>query len=386
MGLALLSAAPPLSTDMYLPALPAIAGELDTTQSMVQLTLSAFMVGMAVGQLLIGPLSDSMGRKRLLVGGVIASLLASVMCALAPSIGILILARLIQGLGGGACVVLARSIVPDLARGRAAAQAFTLLMLIQGIAPVIAPIVGGFLTEPFGWRSVFWVLSGINVAQLLVAGLVVRESLPVENRTPIGLRGMRDNFAYVLSNPRFLAYVGAFAFGFGTMFSYISASSFVLQEQFGVPALMYSLVFAGNALGMTLAGLVNKRLLQSFHPHHIMQVAAFDIFVLSVLILITGLVYPHLWLVLILLFLAISHVPVILSNATALGTAAVRKRAGSGSAVMGFVQFSFAGVISPLVGLGSNALLAMGTGMVVCGFCAAASCYVAGRGGVASLD
>ena len=142
MGLALLSASAPFSIDMYLPALPGIVDDLDTTQSMVQLTLSGFLVGLAVGQLIVGPVSDAVGRKKLMVGGAVVAMIAAVLAALSPDIEILILARLVQGLGSGACVVLARAVVPDLARGEAAARAFSLLMTIQGVAPIVAPVVG----------------------------------------------------------------------------------------------------------------------------------------------------------------------------------------------------------------------------------------------------
>ena len=233
MGLALLSASAPFSIDMYLPALPGIVDDLDTTQSMVQLTLSGFLVGLAVGQLIVGPVSDAVGRKKLMVGGAVVAMIAAVLAALSPDIEILILARLIQGLGSGACVVLARAVVPDLARGEAAARAFSLLMTIQGVAPIVAPVVGGLLVEPLGWRGLFWVLAGVALLQLLVSVFVVRESMPVGDRSPATVRGVLGNYAYVLGNPGYRGYLVTFAFGFGAMFSYISASPFVLQEQLG---------------------------------------------------------------------------------------------------------------------------------------------------------
>ncbi len=385
LGLALLTATPALSTDMYLPALPAIAIDLGTTTPMVQLTLSAFMAGMAIGQLIIGPISDSMGRRKLLLAGTLASLIASIACALAPSIGILIAMRLLQGLGGGACVVIARAIVPDLARGREAAQAFALLMIIQAAAPILAPVIGGIISEPFGWRAVFWVLAAINAAQVLVVLFKIRESRPEEERTGAGLRGMAQNYLFVLRNPQFLAYTLALAFSFGAMFSYISASPFVLQNQMGMTPIMFSLVFAVNAFGTMLSGMLNRRLLNRHHPHHIMRMA-----MISFLILLLGLLAEVAFiqsttLFLILLFLVIAHIPVILANSTAVGTAVVRSRAGSGSAIMGFAQFSMGGLVSPIVGLGSDRALTMAISMTVCAFIAGAAIWWAGSRGLPEM-
>lgn len=366
IGLSLLSAAAPLSTDMYLPALPNIVDDLDTTQAMVQLTLSGFMFGLAVGQLIIGPISDAIGRKKLLVGGAVIALAASVIAALAPTIEVLILCRLLQGLGSGACVVLARAVVPDLAAGKKAAKAFSLLMTIQGIAPVVAPVAGGLLLDPIGWRGLFWVLAGVNVAQLLVALLVVRESLPAEARTAATVRGILANYLYVLKNPAFRGYTVSFAFGFAAMFCYISASPFVVQTQMGMSVGTFTLVFAANALGLIGGNILNGRLIDRFDPHALLRSAqaVMLIAVVALLIVVNFTVSP--WVIFPLLFLAISPVGVILGNSTALGTGEVRERAGSGSAVMGFLQFALGAAVSPFMGLGENAALTMAIGMAVC--------------------
>lgn len=384
--LALITATPALATDMYLPALPEIAQALNTTTPMVQLTLSAFMVGMAVGQLIIGPISDSLGRKKLLIAGALASLLASVACALAPHIGILIAMRLVQGLGGGACVVIARAIVPDLARGKAAAQAFALLMVIQGAAPILAPVIGGFISAPLGWRAVFWALALINAMQLLVAVFFIRESRPPEERTGAGLRGLIHNYLFVLRDPKFIAYTLVLGFTFGTVFSYISASPFVLQNQMGLSPMLFSVVFAVNAFGMMLCGMLNRRLLNRFHPHQIMQVALVNFIVLSLVLLLTVIFTDSPWLFLVLLFMIIAHSPMIMANSTALGTAVVRSHAGSGAAIMGFAQFSMGGVVSPLVGLGPDRAFTMAVVMSVCGVIACAAAWRAGRGGMVSMS
>lgn len=378
-GLALLSAAAPLATDLYLPALPNIVGSLDTTQAMAQLTLSGFMLGLAVGQLIIGPISDSLGRKKLLVGGAVIALIASVIAAMAPTIGVLILARLLQGLGSGACVVLARAVVPDLAAGRKAAKAFSLLMTIQGIAPVAAPVVGGLLLDPIGWRGLFWVLAGINIVQLLVAVVVVRESLPKGRRTGVTVRGILANYLYVLKNPVYRGYTFSFAFGFAAMFCYISASPFVVQTQMGLSVGAFTLVFAANAVGLVAGNLLNSRLIDRYDPHAILRAAQLFLLVVAVVLLVAVNFTISPWLIFPLLFLSVSPIGIILGNSTALGTGEVRERAGSGSAVMGFLQFALGAAVSPFMGLGANAALTMAVGMVACVLVSLAGQVYAGR-------
>jgi len=227
-GLALLSAAGPFSIDMYLPGLPQLGRDLATTNA--QLTLSGFMIGMATGQLIIGVLSDTFGRKRFIISGAALALITSLLCAIAPNIGILIAARFLQGLGSGACVVLARSIIPDITSGVAAAKAFSWMGIISGIAPAAAPVLGSLLVSSLGWRGIFYVLAGIAAAQLLVALFVIPETRPPANRTPLSF----GSFTAVIKEPVFVRYALVVGFGFASMFAYISASSFVMQEIMGL--------------------------------------------------------------------------------------------------------------------------------------------------------
>lgn len=361
---ALLAAGGPFAIDMYLPAFPAIAADLNTTPSLVQLTLSTFMVGMALGQLFVGALSDTRGRHRLLVIGAVVSVAASASCALTTHINLLIAARFILGLGSGACVVLARACVSDLAHGRSAARAFSIMMTIQGLAPVIAPILGGLLAEPIGWRGLFWVLTGLAALQLAVAVLVVRETLPAESRTSGGLKAFFGNLVAVLRNRRFVGYLLAFSFGFGGLFAYISASPFIIQGQLGLPPVVYSVVFALNSLGIVIGSMINARIVGRMEPHVLLRNATYVLAVSGVALL---LVPQSEWLVLPLLFIVASSLGFILGNATALGNGVVRERSGTGSAVMGFAQFLVGGMVSPLVGLCGNPIIATGICITVCG-------------------
>src|SRR5699024_7213212 len=186
LTLALLSATAPLSIDMYLPALPRIGTALATDDSMVQLTLTTFMIGLAVGQLVIGPISDAWGRRRLLLGGTAVLLAAGVLAALSPTIEVLITARFVQGFSGGIGVVLARAVISDRTSGIAAAKLFSLMMVIGGLAPVVAPLIGGAVLGPLGWRSIFWILAGLAAVTLAAVWATVPETLPAEHRHPAG--------------------------------------------------------------------------------------------------------------------------------------------------------------------------------------------------------
>src|SRR5699024_8174498 len=225
-ALALATMAGPLSIDTYLPAFPVMAQDLGTTDPMVQLTLTMFMAGMALGQFFIGPMSDSLGRRRLLVASQVLAAVAAFVCALAPDVYVMLGGRLVQGIAGGAGVVLARAVVADLAVGKQAARAFSLMMMINGLAPILAPLIGAVLLGPFGWRSIFVFMGVFNVVAAGVLAAVVRESLPPERRSAGGLRGLIAGIATVSRIPGFLGFAATFWFGFGAMFAYISGSPF----------------------------------------------------------------------------------------------------------------------------------------------------------------
>lgn len=365
-ALALLAAGGPFAIDMYLPTLPNIAADLHTSPAAVQLTLSGFMFGMALGQVGSGPISDAWGRRGLLIGGAVLAAIASLACAFAPNIGVLIAARVILGLGSGACVVLARTTIADLATGAAAAKAFSVMMTIQGLAPVVAPVVGGLLAQPLGWRGLFVVLAAIALLQLVVAVTIVRESHPPERRTAASVGAFFGGIGYVLRNRRFRGYTVAYALGFGGLFSYISASPFVFQQQLGVTEVGFSVLFALNSLGIMLGSAINARLVDRCDPHVLVRNAMWVMFACGIGVLIDALFGPHLYVTAPLLFIALANLGPVLGNATALGTGVVRERAGAGSAMMGFAQFIMAGCVSALMGAGDNPALAMGIGLSAC--------------------
>ncbi|MGX7731333.1 multidrug effflux MFS transporter [Rhodococcus sp. 2H158] len=354
-GLALLSATAPLATDMYLPGLPVMSESLGTSTVGIQLTLTTFMAGLGVGQLIVGPLSDGWGRRRLLLAGTVVLALSSALCATAPTVEVLIAARLIQGFSGGTGIVLARAVIADRARGNEAARLFSIMMIIGGVAPIVAPLLGGVLLGPIGWRGIFWVLTGLAVLMIVAVLTVVPETLPPERRHSGGLETLARNFGTVIGNRRFVGYAATFALGFGAMFSYISASPFVVQEVLGMTPGQFSLIFAVNSVGLVAGNIVNTRLIGRFEVRNLLRYGVTQMLAAGVLLVLAVLVADtNRWLVLPLLFLVVSSLGFVMGNATALAQGQVPKAAGTGSAVMGASQFGLAALVSPLVGLGGE--------------------------------
>lgn len=377
--LALLTAIAPLATDMYLPAFPQLARDLGTSASAVQLSLTTFMVGLALGQLVIGPLSDQRGRRGLLIAGSAVCAAAGLACALAPSIGFLIAARFVQGFSGAAGVVLSRAVVSDRARGNAAAKLFGIMMLIQGVAPVAAPLLGGTLVTAVGWRGVFGILAGVSALMLVGVLALVPETLPRERRTGGGLAATVRDARTVLTNRRFLGWTGSLVLGFAAMFAYISASPFVLQNVLGLSVGAYSLAFAANALGLGLVAGLGTTLVDRFGPRRLLAAGVSAVAVLSVLLLVDVVLLdlPR-WPTLVLLFLTVSALGLVFGNATTLATEEAAQAAGTGSAVMGALQFGLGALVSPLVGLrGEHDAVPMAVTMVLLALGAAVAARVA---------
>ncbi|WP_442973016.1 multidrug effflux MFS transporter [Rhodococcus sp. NBC_00294] len=352
--LALLAAVAPLSIDMYLPAFPRMAEEFGVSATAIQLTLTTFLVGLAIGNLVIGPLSDRFGRRPLLLVGTFVSIIATILCAWSPTVEWLTVFRFFQGFTGAAGVVLSRAVISDRARGAAAAKLFSLLVLVNGVAPVIAPLLGGAVIGLTGWRGVFWVLAGVSVLMFVGVLALLPESHPAELRSTGGLSTMIADAREVMSNKRFLGYAGAFAFGFGVMFAYISASPFVLQEVHGLSTTWYSIAFTANALGIVVTSGANAKLVDRVRPEALLRIGLVSMVAFSALLVVDAVVGPYLWAALVLLWFAVASLGLVIANATTLALGEARRAAGTGSAVMGAAQFGLAAVISPLVGLGGE--------------------------------
>ena len=324
---------------------------LHTTASTAQLTLTAVLIGLALGQLVAGPVSDSRGRVAPLVVGLSIFTVASVVCAMSPGVWPLAGARLVQGAAGAAGLVVARAVVRDRYTGNEAARFFALMMMVNGAAPLIAPVLGGQLLRVGSWRLVFGALAIIGALLTVIAATSLPETLPVELRQTGGLRSTVRTFGVLLRDRSFVGYALSCGFVFAAMFAYISGATFVLQDIYGLSAQQFSVVFAVNALGILVAGQVSRRLVGRYTPH---QVLGFGI-VMSVTggvsVLICVLVSAGLPALLPALFLVVASVGFVLPNATALALADHPRTAGSASALLGVAQFVFGGVAAPLVGV-----------------------------------
>src|SRR5437870_3897170 len=261
-----LTAFGPLSIDMYLPALPAIGRDLAASESVIQLTLTACLTGLALGQILAGPLSDRLGRRRPLLIGVAGYVLASLLCATAPAAPLLVGFRLLQGLAGAAGIVIARAIVRDLYVGAAAARYFSRLVLIMGLAPILAPVLGAQVLRISSWRGIFLVLTIVTALLWLGAALALPETLPAARRSAGSLAGTLNIFGQLLRDTPFVGYAVAAGLAFGAMFAYIAGSPFVLQGIFHVSPQTFSLIFGMNALGFVLASQINGSLVSRIRP------------------------------------------------------------------------------------------------------------------------
>lgn len=364
--LTLLAAVAPLAIDMYLPAFPQMAAEFDTSASAIQLTLTAFLIGLALGQLVIGPLSDRYGRRPLLLAGTLVTALFSAACALAPTIEVLAGARFVQGFAGAAGIVLGRAVISDRAQGAAAAKLFGLLIVVNAIAPIIAPLLGGAIVAGSGWRGVFWALAALSVLMFVCVLTMVPESHPKERRTTGGAAATLRDARTVLRNRRYVGYTLAYAFAFGVMFAYISASPFVLQDVHGLSTTWYSLAFTANALGLVLFSIANGGLVARFGDRATLRIGLVLLVSVSALMLVNSLVGPALWATLALLWCSMGSLGLVIANATTLALGQARRAAGTGSAILGALQFLLAAVISPLVGIGGeHTAVPMAIAMVV---------------------
>ena len=364
--LGLLTAVAPLAIDMYLPAFPQIASDLGTSASGVQLTMTALLVGLAVGQLVIGPLSDGVGRRRPLLAGTVLCFLASVVCALAPTVEVLTAARFLQGVGGAAGIVLARAIVTDTSRGAAATRILGVLMIIGAVAPIVGPLLGGAIITGFGWRAVFWFVAGL-VALMFVGALVwAQETRPEADRTSGGLSATVAAARVVLARRAYTGNMLTFCLAFCAMFAYISASPFVLQNILGFSAGTYSIIFALNAAVIMITSGVAAACANRWSARGMVRVGLLGILVSAVGLLVCALSGVPLAATLAFFALLQAALGFVFGNATGLALEAAGHHAGTGSAFLGATQFVLAAVLAPLVGLnGEDSALPMAVIMCV---------------------
>lgn len=366
-----LTAMGPLAIDMYLPALPAIARDLDASAAAVQVSLAVYFVGIAVGQAFYGPVSDRWGRKPSLYFGLTLFVAASAGCALAGDVRALIAFRFLQALGGCAPLVIPRAVVRDHFDQRGSVRMLSVLMLVMGLAPILAPLVGGQLLVNFGWRSVFWVLAIYGATWLAVVALLLPESLPAARRTRQRVAQVLAVYARLMRDRQYMGYVVSGGFIFSGLLAYIAGSPFVFIELFGVPPERYGLFFGVNAIGIIGASQINRWLATRIEAHRIVGL------VLPVAMTAGLVLFVNAWTgfggfagILVPLFCFIACHGFVMPNTTALAMAPHGQVAGSASALLGTLQFVLGATAGTLVGV-------LGTGTAVPFAAVIATCGVA---------
>lgn len=368
-----LSAIGPLSIDMYLPALPAITEELLSVPAQVQLTLTACLIGVSAGQVIAGPLSDVRGRRVPLIVGVAGFTVASLLCAFAPSVPVLIVFRLLQGMLGGAALVIVRAVVRDLYDGAAIARIFAALMLVAGLAPILAPIAGAQLLAFTSWRGVFVALSLIGLALMAAVLAGVRETLPAGQREGGGLRHTLRSFWGLLRDRPFMGSGLTAGLAFGAMFVYISGSPFVLQEVYAATPQQYSLIFGLNAFGLVVMAQVGGRLAGRVSQVGLVLTGLVLALSGGALLLLAVVAGMGLGAVVAGLFVVMCGQGLILPGTGALALASQPPQvAGAASALLGVLQFALGAAAAPLAGIfGEGTALPMAAVMIVLFACSA---------------
>jgi len=357
----------PLTIDMYLPAFPQLADDLNASTSAVQLTLTGMLGGLAVGQLVIGPLSDAFGRRRPLLLGLTAHLFASLVCAIAPSIAVLSVVRVVQGFSGAAISVVALATLRDLFSGSGMARTMSRLMLVIGLAPILAPSLGGLILQVTDWRGIFVVLGAAALVLVGVAFLGLEESLPPERRRSPRVGATLRTYRSLLADRTFVALVLIAGLMFSSLFVYVAGASFVLQNGYGLDERSFGLVFGANSLALTVFSQLNPTLIRRFGPVNVLTLAIGLSIVAAAAVVLAGATgLGGLVGILVPLMLVLGAAGLAMPNTPALALTRHGEAAGTASAMLGFSQFGIGAAVAPLVGLfGGTSAVPMGAMMLL---------------------
>ncbi len=359
--LLLLTVFGPISMDLYLPALPALTAQLGAATSVAQLTITACLVGLAAGQLIAGPLSDRFGRRGILLIGILAYIVTSALCAISPTIELLIAARLVQGLAGGVGIVIAQAAGRDVYSGGALIRFYGRLTVIGGFAAVVGPLLGGLLNTMTDWRGLFVLLSLIGVAILVVTLVVFRETLPLERRTAGGFAHTIRDFRMLLADRVFVGAVLNQGFLYAALFAYLAGATFVLQDVYGLTPQEYALAFGLNSAGFMVFGYLAGRASERWSVRGTLTIGIAAAGLGAAGLLAAGLSAVPLWVVLASLFALVGGVAITSPPATTIALVGYPQVAGTASSLLGMVRFGFGGVAAPLVGIaGATNILPLG--------------------------
>ena len=376
--LAYMSALAPLSTDMYLPALERVKQSFATSEFYAQLSVASFFVAFALGQLVYGPLSDKFGRKKPLYAGITLFIAASLACVSFDNIYAFIFFRFLQALGGCAGVVLARAIVNDKFELHEAAAMFALMMVVGSLAPMLAPTFGGFVLEFFPWQAIFTILFALGILLFIFIFFGLDESAEIKSDAAISVAAVARDYGEILRNKEFMRYTLGFAVAMSALFAYITGSSFIFLDYYGLSERAFGAVFGINALGMTLVSALNAKLVQKREPAALLNFGLIAMFAMSLILLACSMLDLPFICFELSLFALLSSLGFIAPNATTLAMALFKGgRSGAASAVLGTTQFAIAGAVSFIVGaVGANEPLLLAGVMIICALSANAIYFV----------
>ncbi|EAI4327395.1 multidrug effflux MFS transporter [Campylobacter upsaliensis] len=365
--LALMSSIAPLSTDMYLPALSQVKQSFETSEFLTQLSLASFFVAFALGQLIYGPLSDVFGRKIPALVGIFIFMLSSLFCVIIDNIYVFIILRFFEALGGCAGVVIARAIVNDLFELKEAASIFALMMVFSALAPMLSPSFGGFLIEYFSWHSIFATLFGLGILLFLLIFFALKESAPHLKRQKFSHKETLKSYRFVLKDKPFILYVSCASLVLAAMFAYITGSSFVFINFFGLSERDFGLLFGLNALGFVIFANINAKMVRKIDSEKILFYALIIMLISTLILFVNSLIKPNFWLFELSIFTSIALLGFIAPNTTTLAMARFKDHSGTASAVLGTSQFALAGVISFIVSaVGANTPVILALIMLIC--------------------
>lgn len=375
-----LSAIGPLTIDAYLPALPALSAEMGATDSQAQLTITGLLLGLGLGQLLVGPLSDAVGRRKPLLVGLAAHGLMSVLCALAPSITLLAVTRTLQGLAGAAVAVVSMAVVRDLFSGIKAAQLLSRLMLVVGVAPILAPSIGSALLSFTSWRGIFVVLAVVAVALFVLAVVALPETLPAVRRQPGNIRGSLRAYRVLFTDRLFVVMVLVSGLMFATLFAYISGAPFILQELYGLSPAEFGVAFSVNAVGLVVLTQVNPLLVKRYSPVRVLLASVIiSTAGAAALVLTTVTGFGGFVGFMVPLFFVVSAAGLAFPNAPAIALNRHGESAGSAAALLGASQFMIGGAIAPLVGALADGTPVPMAGVILGASALALVCFLSAR-------
>ncbi|MCQ9618080.1 multidrug effflux MFS transporter [Paenalcaligenes niemegkensis] len=367
--LALLTGLDALAIDMYLPAMPALANDFRASSGRIQQTLSIFLAGLAIGQALYGPLLDRYGRRLPLLLGVAIFVIGSILAALAPTVEWLLAARFLQALGAAAGLVTPRAIVADLCDLNESARIFSLLMQVMMIAPIVAPLLGSYVLAHGDWRLIFWILAALGIAGFLWGLREIPDSLPAERRVPLSFRNIVQAYGRQMRNPVFMAYTLAGGFIFGSLFTYISGSSFIFTQHFSLTPTQYGYLFAANSVALVLGGQISNQMLKrGTREQHAMYLGIIVHSVAGLLLfLAVRTEIAKLWVYFSLLALAVGSLGMVIGNLTALTMANAGRQAGTASALMGTLHYLLSAIIGYAVSFAAAGPASLPLAIAVCG-------------------